>query len=86
VHRPFARQYANGYMRPAAPLDTPQQGVLPWAPCIRPSFRLRACELALLHFLLPLVGAISGLAWVALISALMLGGLSQGAPRGRGRR
>jgi hypothetical protein len=42
--------------------------------------------LALVGFLLPLVGAISGLVWVTLVSALMLGGLSQGAPRRRGRR
>jgi hypothetical protein len=37
---------------------------------------------------LPLVGSASGLVWVALISALMLGGLSQGtqAPRRRARR
>lgn len=46
-----------------------------------------AAILALLHFLLPLVGSVSGLVWVVLVSALMLGGLSRGtqAPR-RARR
>ena len=46
-----------------------------------------AAVLALLHFLLPLIGGISGLLWVVLVSVLMLGGLSQGtqAPR-RARR
>jgi hypothetical protein len=46
-----------------------------------------AAVLALLHFLLPLIGGISGLVWVVLVSVLMLGGLSQGtqAPR-RARR
>jgi hypothetical protein len=47
-----------------------------------------AAILTFLHFLFPLVGAVSGLVWVTLISALMLGGLSQGAqaPRRRARR
>jgi hypothetical protein len=47
-----------------------------------------AAILTFLHFLLPLVGAVSGLVWVALISALMLGGLAEGAqaPRRRARR
>ena len=47
-----------------------------------------AAILALLHFLFPLVGAVSGLVWVTLVSALMLGGFSQGAstPRRRARR
>jgi hypothetical protein len=47
-----------------------------------------AAILALLHFLLPLIGAVSGLVWITLASALMLAGLSQGtpAPRRRARR
>ncbi|MGH3145821.1 MAG: hypothetical protein ACRDTR_08470 [Rubrobacter sp.] len=35
---------------------------------------LVAALLTLLHFLLPLIGAVAGLVWVALISALMLAG------------
>jgi hypothetical protein len=47
-----------------------------------------AAILTFLHFLFPLVGAVSGLVWVTLVSALLLGGLSQGtqAPRRRARR
>jgi hypothetical protein len=46
-----------------------------------------AALLALVHFLIPLIGAISGLVWITLVSALMLAGLSQGvsAPRRRAR-
>lgn len=47
--------------------------------------------LTLLHFLLPLIGAISGLVWIALISALMLAGpgattSSTSSPRRASRR
>jgi len=46
-----------------------------------------AALLALVHFLIPLIGAISGLVWITLVSALMLAGLSQGVstPRRRAR-
>ncbi len=50
-------------------------GVLPrWLALVG----LVVAVLALLHFLLPLVGAVAGLVWVALVSALMLVG-SRGA-------
>jgi hypothetical protein len=39
--------------------------------------------LTLLHFLFPLVGAVAGLVWVALVSALMLIGSSEGASSSR---
>ena len=44
--------------------------------------------LTLLHFLLPLVGALAGLAWIAAVSVLMLaGGVGpSGDQRGRSAR
>ena len=43
--------------------------------------------LTFLHFLLPLLAALVGLAWIAVASAVMLAGGPQGrAPRSRTRR
>jgi hypothetical protein len=76
-------QVGDAVMISAASLVVLGSGILPrWLALVG----FLAAILALLHFLLPLVGAISGLVWVALVSALMLGGLSPGAPRRRGRR
>jgi hypothetical protein len=78
-------QMGDAVMICAASLVVLGSGVLPrWLALVG----LLAAILTFLHFLLPLVGAVSGLVWVALISALMLRGLSQSAqtPRRRGRR
>ena len=76
-------QVGDAVMISAASLVVLGSGILPrWLALVG----FLAAILALLHFLFPLVGAISGLVWVTLVSALMLGGLSQGAPRRRGRR
>jgi hypothetical protein len=76
-------QVGDAVMISAASLVVLGSGILPrWLALVG----FLATILALLHFLLPLVGAISGLVWVTLFSALMLGGLSQGAPKRRGRR
>jgi membrane-bound ClpP family serine protease len=78
-------QVGDAVMISAASLAVLGSGVLPrWLALVG----LLAAILTLLHFLLPLVGAVSGLVWVALVSALMLGGLSQGsqALRRRARR
>jgi hypothetical protein len=76
-------QVGDAVMISAASLVILGSGVLPrWLAL----GGLLAAILTLLHFLLPLIGAVSGLIWIALVSALMLGGLSQGAPRRRARR
>jgi len=77
-------QVGDAVMISAASLIVLGSGILPrWLALVG----ILAAVLALLHFLLPLVGAVAGLVWVVLVSALMLGGLSQGtqAPR-RARR
>lgn len=76
-------QVGDAVMILAASLVVLGSGVLPrWLALVG----FLAAILAFLHFLLPLVGGISGLVWVALVSALMVGGLSHGAPRRRARR
>jgi hypothetical protein len=78
-------QVGDAVMIGAASLVTLGSGILPrWLALVG----FLAAILALLHFLLPLVGAVSGLVWITLASALMLAGLSQGtpAPRRRARR
>ena len=77
-------QVGDAVMISAASLVVLGSGILPrWLALVG----FLAAILALLHFLLPLVGSVSGLVWVVLVSALMLGGLSRGtqAPR-RARR
>jgi hypothetical protein len=78
-------QVGDAVMISAASLIVLGSGILPrWLALVG----FLAAILALLHFLIPLIGAISGLVWVTLVSALMLAGLSQGAstPRRRARR
>jgi hypothetical protein len=78
-------QVGDAVMISAASLVVLGSGILPrWLALVG----FLAAILALLHFLFPLLGAVSGLVWVTLVSALMLGGLSQGAqaPRRRARR
>jgi hypothetical protein len=76
-------QVGDAVMISAASLVVLGSGILPrWLALVG----FLAAILTLLHFLLPLVGAVSGLVWIALVSALMLFGLSQGAPRRRARR
>ena len=78
-------QVGDAVMISAASLVVLGSGILPrWLALVG----FLAAILALLHFLIPLVAAVSGLVWIVLISALMLGGLSQGAPppRRRARR
>jgi hypothetical protein len=78
-------QVGDAVMISAASLIVLGSGILPrWLALIG----FLAALLALVHFLIPLIGAISGLVWVTLVSALMLAGLSQGAstPRRRARR
>ena len=78
-------QVGDAVMISAASLVVLGSGILPrWLALVG----FLAALLALLHFLFPLLGAVSGLVWVTLVSALMLGGLSQGAqaPRRRARR
>jgi hypothetical protein len=78
-------QVGDAVMVSAASLVVLGSGILPrWLAWV--GFLVAA--LTLLHFLIPLVGALSGLVWVALVSALMLGGLSQNAstPRRLSRR
>jgi hypothetical protein len=78
-------QVGDAVMISAASLVVLGSGILPrWLALLG----FLAAILALLHFLFPLVGAVSGLVWVTLVSALMLGGLSPSAqaPRRRGRR
>ena len=75
-------QVGDAVMISAASVVVLGSGVLPrWLALVG----FLAAILALLHFLFPLVGAVSGLVWVTLVSALMLGGLSQGAPTTRRR-
>ena len=78
-------QVGDAVMVSAASLVILGSGVLPrWLGFVG----LLVALLTLLHFQLPLIGAISGLVWVALVSALMLVGISEGspAPRRRARR
>jgi hypothetical protein len=78
-------QVGDAVMISAASLIVLGSGILPrWLALIG----FLAALLALVHFLIPLIGAISGLVWITLVSALMLAGLSQGvsAPRRRARR
>ena len=76
-------QVGDAVMISAASLVVLGSGILPrWLGLVG----FLAAILTLLHFLFPLIGAISGLAWVTLVSARMLGVISQGAPRRRGRR
>lgn len=78
-------QVGDAVMVSAASLVVLGSGVLPrWLGLVG----FLVAILALLHFLLPLIGAVAGLLWVALVSALMLGGLSEGTstPRRRPRR
>ena len=78
-------QVGDAVMIFAASLVVLGSGILPrWLALVG----LLAAILALLHLLLPLIGSLSGLVWVALVSVLMLTGLSQGtqAPRRRARR
>ena len=78
-------QVGDAVMILAASLVVLGSGVLPrWLALVG----FLAAILTFIHFLLPLVGAVSGLVWVTLVSALMLGGLSPSAqaPRRRGRR
>ena len=78
-------QVGDAVMISAASLVVLGSGILPrWLALVG----LLAAILALLHFLFPLVGTISGLVWVTLVSALMVAGISQGtqASRRRGRR
>ena len=78
-------QVGDAVMISAASLVVLGSGILPrWLALVG----FLAAILALIHFLIPLIGAVSGLVWVALVSALMLGGFSQGAstPRRRARR
>jgi hypothetical protein len=78
-------QVGDAVMISAASLVVLGSGILPrWLALVG----FLAALLALLHFLFPLVGAVSGLVWVTLVSALMLGGLSEAAsaPRRRARR
>jgi hypothetical protein len=77
-------QVGDAVMISAASLIVLGSGILPrWLALIG----FLAALLALVHFLIPLIGAISGLVWITLVSALMLAGLSQGvsAPRRRAR-
>jgi len=78
-------QVGDAVMISAASLVVLGSGILPrWLALVG----FLAAILALLHFLFPLVGAVSGLVWVTLVSALMVAGISQGAraPRRRARR
>ena len=76
-------QVGDAVMISAASLVVLGSGILPrWLALIG----FLAAILALLHFLIPLIGAVSGLVWVTLVSALMLAGLSQSTPRRRARR
>jgi hypothetical protein len=78
-------QVGDAVMISAASLIVLGSGILPrWLALIG----FLAALLALVHFLIPLIGAISGLVWITLVSALMLTGLSQGVstPRRRARR
>jgi hypothetical protein len=79
-------QVGDAVMISAASLLVLGSGIMPrWLALVG----FLAAILTLLHFLFPLVGAISGLVWVALVSALMLSGLPQQgsqAPRRRARR
>ena len=69
-------QVGDAVMISAASLVVLGSGILPrWLALVG----FPAAIPALLHFLIPLIGAVSGLVWVALVSALMLGGFSQGA-------
>jgi hypothetical protein len=77
-------QVGDAVMISAASLIVLGSGILPrWLALIG----FLAALLALVHFLIPLIGAISGLVWITLVSALMLAGLSQGVstPRRRAR-
>jgi hypothetical protein len=77
-------QVGDAVMISAASLVVLGSGILPrWLALVG----FLAAILALLHFLFPLVGAVAGLVWITLVSALMLGGISQGvqAPRRRAR-
>jgi hypothetical protein len=78
-------QVGDAVMISAASLVVLGSGILPrWLALVG----FLAAILALLHFLFPLVGAVSGLVWVTLVSTLMLGGFAQSsqAPRRRTRR
>ena len=78
-------QVGDAVMISAASLVVLGSGILPrWLALVG----FLAAPLALLHFMFPLVGAVSGLVWVTLVSALMVAGISQGAraPRRRARR
>src|SRR5215212_3263746 len=69
-------QVGDAVMISAASLVVLGSGILPrWLALVG----FLAAILALIHFLIPLIGAVSGLVWVALVSVLMLGGFSQGA-------
>ena len=75
-------QVGDAVMISAASLIVLGSGIMPrWLALIG----FLAALLALVHFLIPLIGAISGLVWVTLVSALMLAGLSQGASTSRRR-
>jgi hypothetical protein len=75
-------QVGDAVMISAASLVVLGSGILPrWLALVG----FLAAILALLHFLIPLVGAVSGLVWVTLVSALMLTGFSRGAPAARRR-
>ena len=78
-------QVGDAVMISAASVVVLGSGILPrWLALVG----FLAAILALLHFLLPLVGAVSGLVWITIASALMLASLSLGtpAPRRRARR
>jgi hypothetical protein len=75
-------QVGDAVMISAASLIVLGSGILPrWLALIG----FLAALLALVHFLIPLIGAISGLVWITLVSALMLAGLSQGVSTTRRR-
>lgn len=69
-------QVGDAIMVSAASLVVLGSGILPrWLAFVG----FLAAVLALLHFVLPLVGAAAGLVWVALVSILMLSGYREGA-------
>lgn len=64
-------QVGTAVMATATSLVALQRGVLPrWLALVG----FLVALVALLHFLMPLLGALAGLVWVVLVSALMLGG------------
>ncbi len=78
-------QIGDAVMVSAASLAVLGSGILPrWLGFVG----LLVALLTLLHFQLPLLGAVAGLLWVVLVSVLMLVGVSEGSstPRRRTRR